>query len=92
VSRPTSAGLLEDASFNQSPDFGDADAPAPTGRWRRSRARRLDLGTLSACGKDWRRGRNARSRPGRQREPAQAAHRRKGNCIDFVDSIPLITR
>ena len=46
-----STGLLEDASFNQSPDFGDvdlfsADRPLADAAVRAE----LDLAGLSACG------------------------------------------
>jgi putative acyl-CoA dehydrogenase len=47
-------GLLEDASFNQSPAFGDVDLFA-TDRPLYDAALRygLDLGSLSACGRDY---------------------------------------
>jgi putative acyl-CoA dehydrogenase len=48
------AGLLEDASFNQSPDFGDVDLFSADRPLADAAARAgLDLAGLSACGKDY---------------------------------------
>ena len=49
-----SSGLLEDAAFNQSPDFGNVDLfsvdrPLADAATRAG----LDLAGLSACGKDY---------------------------------------
>ena len=67
------SGLLEDASFNQSPAFGDVDLftrrPA-AGRCRVAPWPRRQ-GIVGLRTRLWR-GDDARSRPRRQREPAQA--------------------
>ena len=49
-----SSGLLEDASFNQSPAFGDVDLFSADRPLADAAARAgLDLANLSACGKDY---------------------------------------
>ena len=49
-----SSGLLEDASFNQSPAFGDVDLFSADRPLADAAARAgLDLAALSACGKDY---------------------------------------
>jgi putative acyl-CoA dehydrogenase len=48
------SGLLEDASFNQSPAFGDVDLFAADRPLADAAARLgLDAKTLSACGRDY---------------------------------------
>jgi putative acyl-CoA dehydrogenase len=85
-----SSGLLEDASFNQSPDFGDvdlfgADRPLADAAQRAG----LDLAGLSACGKDYGAadtldlGRVANENP-----PRLHIVDGKGNRIDFVEFHP----
>jgi putative acyl-CoA dehydrogenase len=84
------SGLLEDASFNQSPDFGDvdlfsADRPLADAAMRAG----LDLAALSACGKDYGAadtldlGRVANENP-----PKLHIVDGKGNRIDFVEFHP----
>ncbi len=85
-----SSGLLEDASFNQSPAFGDVDLFG-TDRPLSDAARRagLDLAGLSACGKDYGAaetldlGRVANENP-----PKLRIMDAKGNRIDFVEFHP----
>jgi putative acyl-CoA dehydrogenase len=85
-----SSGLLEDASFNQSPAFGDvdlfsADRPLAEAAQRAG----LDLAGLSACGKDYGAadtldlGRVANENP-----PKLHTMDAKGNRIDFVEFHP----
>jgi putative acyl-CoA dehydrogenase len=84
------SGLLEDASFNQSPAFGDvdlfsADRPLAEAAQRAG----LDLAELSACGKDYGAaetldlGRVANENP-----PKLHIVDGKGNRIDFVEFHP----
>jgi len=85
-----SSAFLEDASFNQSPAFGDVDLFA-TDRPLAEAAQRagLDLGALSACGSDYGAtetldlGRVANENPPRLRTMDG-----KGNRIDFVEFHP----
>jgi putative acyl-CoA dehydrogenase len=85
-----SSGLLEDASFNQSPAFGDVDLLAAD-RPLADAAQRagLDLAALSACGMDYGAadtldlGRVANENPPRLRTMDG-----KGNRIDFVEFHP----
>ena len=52
--RSMPSGFLEDASFNQSPSFGDVDLFASDRPLADAAARAgLDLGALSACGRDY---------------------------------------
>ena len=85
-----SSGLLEDASFNQSPAFGDvdlfsADRPLVEAAMRAG----LDLDGLAACGRDYGAaetldlGRQANENPPRLRTVDG-----KGNRIDFVEFHP----
>ncbi|MEA2803769.1 MAG: putative acyl-CoA dehydrogenase [Rhodospirillaceae bacterium] len=85
-----SSGLLEDASFNQSPAFGDvdlfsADRPLADAAVRAE----LDVAGLSACGKDYGAadtldlGRVANENP-----PKLHIVDGKGNRIDFVEFHP----
>ena len=85
-----SAGLLEDASFNQSPAFGNvdlfsADRPLAEAAERAG----LDLAVLSACGRDYGAaetldlGRVANENP-----PRLHIVDGKGNRIDFVEFHP----
>src|ERR1700720_942346 len=85
-----SSGLLEDASFNQSPAFGDvdlfsADRPLAEAAQRAG----LDLAALSACGKDYGAaetldlGRVANDNP-----PKLHIVDGKGNRIDFFEFHP----
>src|SRR5689334_12770739 len=54
ISSSMSSGLLEDASFNQSPAFGDVDLFSADRPLADAAARAgLDLANLSACGKDY---------------------------------------
>ena len=83
-------GLLEDASFNQSPAFGDVDLFSAD-RPLSDAARRagLDLAGLAACGKDYGAaetldlGRVANENP-----PKLRTVDAKGNRIDFVEFHP----
>ena len=85
-----SSGLLEDASFNQSPAFGDvdlfsADRPLVEAATRAG----LDLADLADCGRDYGAattldlGRQANENPPRLRTVDG-----KGNRIDFVEFHP----
>ncbi len=85
-----SSGLLEDASFNQSPDFGDVDLFSADRPLADAAARAgLDLAGLSACGKDYGAaetldlGRVANENP-----PKLHIVDGKGNRIDFVEFHP----
>jgi putative acyl-CoA dehydrogenase len=84
------SGLLEDASFNQSPDFGDVDLFSADRPLADAAARAgLDLAGLSACGKDYGAadtldlGRIANENP-----PKLHIVDGKGNRIDFVEFHP----
>src|SRR5882757_456238 len=84
------SGLLEDASFNQSPDFGDVDLFSADRPLADAAARAgLDLAGLSACGKDYGAadmldlGRVANENP-----PKLHIVDGKGNRIDFVEFHP----
>jgi putative acyl-CoA dehydrogenase len=85
-----SAGLLEDASFNQSPDFGDvdlfgADRPLADAAVRAG----LDLAGLSACGKDYgAAGTLDLGRVANENPPKLHIVDGKGNRIDFVEFHP----
>jgi putative acyl-CoA dehydrogenase len=83
-------GFLEDASFNQSPAFGDVDLFSADRPLSDAAARsELDLKALSACGKDYGSaetldlGRVANENPPRLRTMDG-----KGNRIDFVEFHP----
>ncbi len=85
-----SSGLLEDASFNQSPAFGDVDLFSADRPLADAAARAgLDLAGLSACGKDYGAaetldlGRVANENP-----PRLHIMDGKGNRIDFVEFHP----
>jgi putative acyl-CoA dehydrogenase len=85
-----SSGLLEDASFNQSPDFGDVDLfSADRPLVDAARRAGLDLAALSACGRDYGAadtldlGRVANENP-----PKLHIVDGKGNRIDFVEFHP----
>ena len=85
-----SSGLLEDASFNQSPDFGNVDLFSADRPLADAAARGgLDLAGLSACGKDYGAadtldlGRIANESP-----PKLHIVDGKGNRIDFVEFHP----
>ncbi len=85
-----SSGLLEDASFNQSPAFGDvdlfsADRPLVEAATRAG----LDLAALAACGRDY--GAAATLDLGRQANenpPRLRTMDGKGNRVDFVEFHP----
>ncbi len=85
-----SSGLLEDASFNQSPDFGDvdlfsADRPLADAAQRAG----LDLAGLSACGKDYgAAGTLDLGRIANENPPKLHIVDGKGNRIDFVEFHP----
>ena len=85
-----SSGLLEDASFNQSPAFGDVDLFSADRPLADAAARAgLDLAGLSACGRDYGAaetldlGRVANENP-----PRLHIMDGKGNRIDFVEFHP----
>ncbi|CAN5570747.1 acyl-CoA dehydrogenase family protein [soil metagenome] len=85
-----STGFLEDASFNQSPAFGDVDLFSADRPLSDAAARcGLDLTALSACGKDYGSaetldlGRLANENP-----PKLRTMDGKGNRIDFVEFHP----
>jgi putative acyl-CoA dehydrogenase len=85
-----SSGLLEDASFNQSPAFGDLDLFSADRPLSDAAARAgIDLAGLSACGKDYGAaetldlGRVANENP-----PRLHTMDAKGNRIDFVEFHP----
>jgi putative acyl-CoA dehydrogenase len=83
-----SSGLLEDASFNQSPASATSTCSAPTGRWRRRRSAPASTSPASACGRTMAPPIRSIS-PGRQRESAQAhTMDARGNRIDFVEFHP----
>ena len=84
------SGFLEDASFNQSPAFGDVDLFSADRPLADAAARYgLDAEALVGLRQGLRLGRDARSRPRREREPAQAQDvDGKGNRIDFVEFHP----
>jgi putative acyl-CoA dehydrogenase len=85
-----SSGLLEDASFNQSPAFGDvdlfsADRPLADAAQRA----RLDLAGLSACGKDYGAAETlGLGRVANENPPKLHIVDGKGNRIDFVEFHP----
>ncbi|HYD07679.1 MAG TPA: acyl-CoA dehydrogenase family protein [Reyranella sp.] len=83
-------GFLEDASFNQSPAFGDVDLFSADTPLREAAARcGLELATLAACGKDYGSaetldlGRVANENP-----PKLKTMDGRGNRIDFVEFHP----
>ncbi|MFI5003130.1 MAG: DNA alkylation response protein, partial [Reyranellales bacterium] len=83
-------GFLEDASFNQSPAFGDVDLFASDRPLSDAAARYdLDRKALSACGKDYGSaetldlGRQANENP-----PKLRTVDARGNRIDFVEFHP----
>src|SRR3954462_7189324 len=83
-------GFLEDASFNQSPAFGDVDLFSADKPLAEAAARYgLDLTALAACGKDYGSaetldlGRVANENPPRLRTMDG-----KGNRLDFVEFHP----
>ncbi|MFO1162864.1 MAG: acyl-CoA dehydrogenase family protein [Reyranellaceae bacterium] len=85
-----SSGLLEDASFNQSPDFGDIDLFSADRPLSDAAARAgLDLAGLAACGKDYGAadtldlGRVANENP-----PRLHIMDGKGNRTDYVEFHP----
>jgi putative acyl-CoA dehydrogenase len=85
-----SSGLLEDASFNQSPAFGDVDLFSADRPLADAAARaRLDLANLSACGKDY--GAAATLDLGRvanENPPRLHLVDGKGNRLDYVEFHP----
>ncbi|SJZ88612.1 putative acyl-CoA dehydrogenase [Enhydrobacter aerosaccus] len=85
-----SQGFLEDASFNQSPAFGDVDLFTADKPLADAAARYgLDLKALSACGKDY--GSAATLDLGRvanENPPKLRTMDGKGNRIDFVEFHP----
>ncbi len=84
------SGFLEDASFNQSPAFGDVDLFSADRPLADAAARcGLDLAPLSACGRDY--GAAATLDLGRianENPPRLRAVDGKGNRIDFVEFHP----
>jgi len=84
------SGFLEDASFNQSPAFGDVDLFSADKPLSDAAARYgLDLGSLAACGKDY--GAAATLDLGRvanENPPKLKTMDAKGNRIDFVEFHP----
>ena len=85
-----SAGLLEDASFNQSPDFGDVDLFSADRPLADAAARAgLDLAGLGACGKDYgAAGTLDLGRVANENPPKLHIVDGKGNRIDFVEFHP----
>ena len=85
-----SSGLLEDASFNQSPAFGDVDLFSADRPLADAAARAgLDLANLSACGKDY--GAAATLDLGRvanENPPKLHIIDGKGNRLDLVEFHP----
>src|SRR5262245_43760709 len=85
-----SSGLLEDASFNQSPAFGDVDLFSADRPLADAAARAgLDLAGLSACGKDY--GALATLDLGRvanENPPRLHTMDGKGNRLDYVEFHP----
>ena len=85
-----SSGLLEDASFNQSPAFGDVDLFSADRPLADAAARAgLDLAELSACGKDY--GAAATLDLGRvanENPPKLHIMDGKGNRLDLVEFHP----
>ena len=85
-----SSGLLEDASFNQSPAFGDvdlfsADRPLAEAAQRAG----LDLAQLSACGRDYGAAETLDlGRVANENLPKLHIVDGKGNRIDFVEFHP----
>ena len=89
------SGLLEDASFNQSPAFGDVDLFSADRPLADAAARAgLDLAGLSACGKDYGCGRDARSRPASptRTRPSCTSSTARATASISSSSIPPITR
>jgi len=85
-----SSGLLEDAAFNQSPDFGDVDLFSADRPLADAAARGgLDLAGLSACGKDYgAAGTLDLGRVANENPPKLHIVDGKGNRIDFVEFHP----
>ena len=85
-----SSGLLEDAAFNQSPDFGDVDLFSADRPLADAAARAgLDLAGLSACGKDYgAAGTLDLGRVANENPPRLHIMDGKGNRIDFVEFHP----
>jgi putative acyl-CoA dehydrogenase len=85
-----SSGLLEDAAFNQSPDFGDVDLFSADRPLADAAARAgLDLAGLSACGKDYgAAGTLDLGRVANENPPRLLIMDGKGNRIDFVEFHP----
>jgi len=85
-----SSGLLEDASFNQSPAFGDVDLFSADRPLADAAARAgLDLANLAACGKDY--GAAATLDLGRvanENPPKLHLVDGKGNRLDLVEFHP----
>ncbi|MBM3649502.1 MAG: DNA alkylation response protein [Alphaproteobacteria bacterium] len=85
-----SSGLLEDASFNQSPSFGDVDLFSADRPLADAAARAgLDLAALSTCGKDY--GAAATLDLGRvanENPPKLHTMDGKGNRLDLVEFHP----
>ena len=83
-------GFLEDASFNQSPPFGDIDLFSADRPLAEAAARcGLDTSALAACGKDY--GSAATLDLGRvanENPPKLRIMDGKGNRIDFVEFHP----
>ena len=84
------SGLLEDAAFNQSPDFGDVDLFSADRPLADAAARAgLDLAALSACGKDYgAAGTLDLGRIANENPPKLHIVDGKGNRIDFVEFHP----
>ena len=85
-----SSGLLEDAAFNQSPDFGDVDLFSADRPLADAAARAgLDIAGLSACGKDYgAAGTLDLGRVANENPPKLHIMDGKGNRIDFVEFHP----
>jgi putative acyl-CoA dehydrogenase len=85
-----SSGLLEDAAFNQSPDFGDVDLFSADRPLADAAARGgLDPAGLSACGKDYgAAGTLDLGRVANENPPKLHIVDGKGNRIDFVEFHP----
>jgi len=85
-----STGFLEDASFNQSPAFGDVDLFSVDRPLAEAAARYgLDLEALSACGKDYGSAETLDlGRVANENAPRLRTMDGRGNRIDFVEFHP----
>ncbi|MBL6616773.1 MAG: acyl-CoA dehydrogenase family protein [Reyranella sp.] len=85
-----SSGLLEDASFNQSPAFGDVDLFSADRPLADAAARAgLDLAGLAACGKDYGAARTLDlGRVANENPPKLHIVDGKGNRLDLVEFHP----